>query len=154
MDSELGSAVRLGVVLVLLGGVGFAAGSVMAAQYDCVSGTELAIDRVAEPDTDNNTTAFAELSPVEQRLFLEAYTSSSGDRRYGERYANWSEGWFNGSSGPAYVEYSGEYWELSFFAADCGVSVGVFVRGGGALGALLGGLVLTLAGILRLRHGT
>lgn len=154
--STLGFAGRLGVVLLLVGSTGFGVGSGMAAQDDCVSGTELGIDRVAAPNTTavtRNTTAFTELSPVEQRLFLEAYTESDDDRRYSDRYANWSEAWFDSGhpSGPQYVAYRGEYWELAFFAADCGVSVGVFVRIGGVLALLLGGALLTAVGVSRLR---
>lgn len=155
MDSKIGFASRLGVALVLLGGAGFAAGSVMLAQYDCVSGTALGIEKVAEPNSTavtGNTTEFLELSPVEQRIFLEAYTDSSDNWRHGETYANWSGEWFDSgrSYRPGYVEYRDEYWELLLHASDCGGSAGVFVRIGGVLCSIIGGVVLTVSGLWRL----
>ena len=70
---------------------------------------------------------------------MEAYTESSDNQRYGETYANWSEEWFasDRSNKYYYIAYQNEYWELSFFASDCGISGGVFFQIGGILGSIL-----------------
>ena len=69
----------VGVILPLIGGTGVAWGSCVQTVDDCESGSSLFISpHAASEDADLQTdpVAFGDLSPVEQRLFLEAYTST------------------------------------------------------------------------------
>jgi hypothetical protein len=155
---------RLGLVLVLIGGTGFAGGNFIQAQDDCVSGTGIEIANVSSQNTTafmNQTAPFSELSPDEQRIFLEAYTESTEEQRLSEPQMNWSDSWFVRESSTTdqfgdqsrrirYVEYRNEYWELTIFHADCGVSSGTFIWIGGVLVLVLGGSVLAIAGLWRL----
>jgi len=155
---------RLGFALVLIGGAGFAGGNVIQASDECVSGTGIEIVSVTPQNTTtymNQTEPFSELSPDEQRIFLEAYTDSTEDQRLSEPQMNWSDSWFvressstdrfeEQSHGIRYVEYRNEYWELTTFHADCGVSSGTFIWIGGVLVSILGGLVLAIAGLWHL----
>lgn len=161
MSSKLRLAGVFGAMLVLLGGAGFASGSIMQAEDDCVSGTVLDIEPVDENETadlQGNTTAFANLSLVEQRIFLEAYTEGTAGSGVSDRYENWSESWFDETGAydekhsPLYVTYRGSYYEAIGGAVDCGLSIGPFVRIGGILGLLLGGSILGAAGVWQMRE--
>lgn len=147
MPSKGQYAVGLAIALVLLGALIFAIGSGMKADEaasDCVSGTGIVIERVASlsPAEMNETEAFAELGPVEQRVFLEAYTKSSGDIRNGDTYQNlppeWSESDFR------YIEYRDTYWRVFGFHSDCGPEIGSLVINVGVGGLLLGSLILII----------
>jgi hypothetical protein len=114
------------------------------AANDCVSGTGIVIERVASLSTAemNETADFAELGPVEQRIFLEAYTKSSDDTRMGDTYQNlppeWSESDFR------YIDYRDTYWRLFAFHSDCGPEIGSLVINVGVGGLLLGSLILII----------
>ena len=155
---------RLGCALILIGGAGFAGGNVIQAQDDCVSGTGLEIANVTPQNTTavmNQTAPFSDLSPDEQRIFLEAYTDSTEDQRLSEPQMNWSDSWFVRESSSTdrfgeqsrrirYVNYRNESWQVTIFHADCGVSSGTFIWIGGVLVSILGGLVLAIAGLWHL----
>ena len=69
----------VGVILLLIGGTGVVWGSYVQATDDCESGSSLSISPHAankDPDPQTDPVAFGDLSPMEQRLFLEAYTST------------------------------------------------------------------------------
>jgi len=148
---------QIGVVLLLLGSMGFFGGHSVQAQNDCVSGTQLVIEKAPKTNMtmlENNTTAFADLSPDEQRIFLQAYTDSADNRRHSDTYENWSDEWFDSEQWgePRYVKYRSEYWELMLFARDCGLGAGMFAQFGGILSLALGGALLITTGIRRQWH--
>ena len=148
---------QIGVVLLLLDSMGFFGGHFVQGQSDCVSGTQLVVKKAPETNVtivENNTTAFADLSPDEQRIFLEAYTDSADNRRYSDTYENWSDEWFDSEQWgePRYVEYRSEYWELILFAKDCGLGAGMSAQFGGTLTLGLGGALLIITGIRRQWH--
>lgn len=158
MPSRFRIVALLGVVLVLAGVAGFGTGSYLEASNDCVSGTVLDVDPVEEngtSDLDGNTTAFEDLSPDEQRVFLEAYTDDGDGSGWSDTYANWSQSWFDGmgafDSAPRYVRYRGGYYETTIGHVDCGLSAGPFVRIAGILGLALGWILLGTAGVWHLR---
>ena len=150
--------------LVVIGGVGFFVGGQMASADNCVSGTYFQFEPVTESkvaDLSGNTTAFENLTAVEQRIFLEAYTDSVDGGGYSDTYADRSEEWFSGNPGtgtatgdtPSYVAYHGEYYEPQPMAVDCGVSTGGLVQIASILSGLIGAVVLAVvAGWRGLQH--
>lgn len=151
----------VGTLILLLGATGFATASYVEADYDCVSGTVLDIQVVDEKgttDLQSNTISFGNLSAVEQRIFLEAYTYSAESYGVSDVYANWSESWFDEMgtydepNSPLYVAHQGSYYEVIEGHVDCGLSNSTFVQLGGILSVLLGGGILGVVGVLRMRE--
>ena len=114
---------------------------------ECRSGTALHVSPTS-PDADDHTEGlrgFDELTPVEQRLFLEAYTD---DHDSTDVYENWSRSWFDDVRS---VAYRGERYAVTVAVVDCGAP-GREPRNRGIHAALAGLAVLGLAaGWRRLR---
>lgn len=138
------SIATLGAILVVLGAVGFAGGTYLLWTDECRSGTELHVSTVSS-DADDRTEglrAFDELTPVEQRVFLEAYTD---DHDSTDVYENWSRSWFDDVR---FVAYRGERYEVTVAVVDCGAP-GRELRNRGVHGALAGLAALGLASARR-----
>lgn len=134
--------------LIVLGGVGFFVGGQMALTDNCVSGRSFQFEPIAESneaDLNGNTTAFENLTAVEQRIFLEAYTDAIDGTGYSDTYADWSEAWFNGNS----VAYRGAYYEPQPLAVDCGVSTGGLVQLASILLGLIGAVAFAVVAAWR-----
>lgn len=136
-----------GLVLLLLGGGGVALGSVVSATDTCTSGygiTLYPLDGNESVDSEAGVVAFEELPPVEQRVFLEAYTDPDRqDGGYGSSPA-YEDGvpWNNDVQ---FVEYRGERFEVSGWVGDCGPGYGPVLRVFSTPVALLGALVFSVA---------
>lgn len=151
MSSALQRIGTIGVVLALVGAVGFAGGSYLQANSQCVSETALHITHATDEGheySETNVREFDSLSPLEQRIFLEAHTSQYGVSR---SYENWSRSWFDGFQ---IVEYRGERYEVSEAVTACSYSEAASVEGfylklGGIAAGMSGGLLLGIAGVRR-----
>lgn len=141
MISKTQIGVAVGVLLLMSGTLLFAGGNTIYKE-ECEPGTELIIEKTSSPDT---IIQFEQLSPTEQRIFLEAYTDDGV--RTSDRYSsvNWSNEWFNLANETAVsISYRGQDWELTVASADCGIPLGKIMR---KLGVRLGiiGIVVTLS---------
>lgn len=122
MSSALRLAAAAGVALTLVI-FGAVAGVTYQQSFDeCVSGTTLHVDQT--PDADSGYSAeeirlFSSLSPIEQRIFLEAFTD---ERNASSVYENWTTAWFDDVE---VVEYRGKQFEVMIAVVDCGSSSGL-----------------------------
>lgn len=137
--------VRTASVILLLLGTVFFSGGYFLSDGECTSGYALDLDRAEGSDTnttEGNVTNFEDLSPMEQRIFLEAYVDLADRSGSSDVYAEWPEGRFGmGSDTPLYVDYRGELFETEIHTVDCGLptdellqSFGVFL---GSIGVVL-----------------
>ena len=123
----------IGIAILLVGAVLVAGGSYWTAFVTC-SGTSLSIDRSTGGDPSDSASgrvSFEGLSPVEQRIFLEAYTADGRSATY----ADWSSSWFDGIER---VSYRGDRYEVVAIHADC-APVGVYAV---SLGLFCGALAV------------
>lgn len=143
MVSPLRSISILSIVLLLIGGTGFAWGSYEQATTPCESGYLLGVEYVEadeSPDSSYERVSFDNLSAVEQRILLEALT---GERNMSRSYED-SE---FGNVSHAVVTYRGEQYLTQTVVNDCMRQRATFSRIGGILLALIGvgGLALVTA---------
>lgn len=110
-DSVARYAAAIGAVLVVLGGAGVAVGGIQAAAASCDSGQSLYVSTTEGTDS-TDPVAFEELSPVEQRIFLEAVTDENDVSR---DYDEWSS-WFERVDA---VTYRGQTYEVTRIHSDC-----------------------------------
>lgn len=103
----------IGVVLILLGGAMIAGGTYRQATSDCKSVEGLHVTTSSPGGSNGAVTSFDDLSPVEQRIFLEAYTDDDNSSR---SYENWSASWFDGVQA---VSYRNETYRVSVFTTAC-----------------------------------
>lgn len=141
----------VGVALVLVGGAGIVGGGYLQTTDECISGTQLEIDRLSENTTEfsqSERVRFDTLTAVEQRIFLEAYT---GQHDLSRIYQNWSSSRFEGIR---VVTYRGTQYEIGEVVVDCGISSYViYLKFGGRGSFLLGIGVLALTGGWRVKQG-
>ena len=142
---------RLGVVvgvgLLVLGSAGIASGGYLEFIDDCQSGYALDISSLDEDDplwNSSDRVSFTSLSPVEQRIFLEAYTDERG---ISPTYEEWSSSWFDDGT---VVEYRDERYRVNAVVLDCTATYGTFLIGGGIISILFGVGVLVQAGVWQL----
>ena len=149
------SVTRLGAVVatvfLLLGVAGIVGGGYVEVTDTCESGHALDISRLSENNTGynaSNDVPFAELSPVEQRIFLEAYTDEHG---ISPIYEEWPESRFEGTT---VIEYRDARYQASKIIWDCGGTPGMFLIAGGVVSVLVGVGVIVQGGALRRWKGT
>ena len=133
------------MILLLIGGTGVVWGSYVQATDDCESGSSLSIsphaaNENADPQTD--PVAFGDLSPMEQRLFLEAYTSTDNSSDVPER---WPPSRFDDTR---VVTYRNQQYDIKPTVVDCGVS-GKTATLGGVASSVVG---VGLLGIVRVQR--
>ncbi|MFC4358804.1 hypothetical protein ACFO0N_12710 [Halobium salinum] len=139
----------VGLTLLLLGAAAVGGATVGAVPNDCTSGHGVSVhalgaDESVDPGTE--VVAFEDLSPVEQRVFLEAYTDRENGNDYGSSPVY--EGGVPWDTDARVVEYRGERYEVGTWVADCGPGYRFVLGFGGGAVALVGALVLGLAGVV------
>lgn len=122
------------IVLLLIGGTGFAWGSYQQATTTCESGHLLNVESVGageSPDSSFERVSFDNVSAVEQRIFLEALTAEDNFSRTYEdaEFGNVSQ---------AVVTYRGEQYLAQTMVNDCIGMKSTFIRIGGIILALIG----------------
>ncbi|GGL24428.1 hypothetical protein GCM10009037_04910 [Halarchaeum grantii] len=133
----------VGVALLIVGGVLGATGYVETQTPSCESGSGLSIDRLdagADAPSGYEATAFENLTPTGQRVFLEAYTDDSGLSRLYESAAP------DAASGRV-VAYRGERYVTNAIVSDCVTPLGDVAAFGGAALSLVGLLLALAAGV-------
>jgi len=108
----------VGIAMLVLGGAGLTNASYQQSTNECESGTLLSIDRVNdEGTTSERIVSFAELSPTEQLIFLESFTSEND---ISDVYQPWSPTLFNNTR---IVTYRGSHYEITEVVNDCANSL-------------------------------
>ena len=136
-----------GLILLLIGSTGIVSGIYNQGVDDCESGSAISISALT---TDNNISSQAELisfdnlSPMEQRIFLEAYTSTYN---ISEIYQKWPISRFDDVRA---VTYQRQQYEVSKIVTDCGISIGRLIKFGGIVSAVIGLGFLGIVGVYRL----
>ena len=146
MPSIIKTVGLLGVIFLLVGGTAVAWGSYQQAANPCESGYQLSIDRSQVNETSDSRyerTTFADLSAVEQRIFLEAVTDTYNLSRM---YQNTSQ--FTNISGKI-VSYRNEEYVTQTVVSGCGVQPGTYTKLGGGLATFIGLGNLIFAGVWR-----
>lgn len=125
MVSVLRLVSAAGVALALFG-----TGSIVGVTYqqnldECVSGTALHVTTLTVAESKYSPAEivqFSSISPVEQRIFLKAFTD---EHHTSATYGNWSPTWFDDVQAIAYRE---KQYELQLAVVDCGPSSGLLSR--------------------------
>ena len=136
----------IGVVLLLIGGTGIAWGSYNQALYDCESGSSMSISNLTADETTAPQTepvGFDNLSSVEQRIFLEAYTSPTNTA---ETYQNWPTSRFENAR---VVTYRGQQYRVQGLTSVCGIPPGTYIKYAGIASSIIGVGFLTVTGLKR-----
>lgn len=132
----------VGVALLIVGGVLGATGYVETQTPSCESGSGLYIDRLdsgADASDGYEATAFENLTPAGQRVFLEAYTDESALSRLYESSVP-------GDASGRVVAYRGERYVTNTVVSDCVTPLGDVAAFGGAALSLVGLLLALVAG--------
>jgi hypothetical protein len=133
----------VGIVLMLFGGTMIAGGTYQQATSDCTSANGLHVTEAPGTGSDDEATHFDDLSPVEQRIFLEAYTGENNSSR---EYEDWSRSWFDDVRS---VTYRGERFQVSVFTTACDQEDGPNLKHVGISTVLVGATVLAVPQIRR-----
>lgn len=137
---------RVGIFLLVVGSLAFAFGSNMAAAYSCVQGTSLSLSPVSdETESNGEIVEFDDLTPVEQRIFLEGYTDRN---KLSDIYGNWSSEWFGDDSYYGAVVYRGTTYSIERSPTVCGLPPGTFLRPGGLALLLVGSAIVVSRAIV------
>ena len=137
-----------GLILLLIGGTGVVLGSYSQGVDNCESGSSISISSFVADDNTNSQIApvpFDDLSPVEQRIFLEAYTRT---HNISDIYQEWSTSRFEDIRA---VTYQQQQYEISHIVTDCGISTGKFIKFGGIVSVVIGLGLFGIVGIHRAR---
>ena len=144
MPSTVRTATLLGVLLVLVGVAAGASGGYQVATDQCHSGYKLAVDK-ASPTADAQQVDFTTLSPTDQRIFLEAFTTSPQfSRTYGSTapFENLTR---------TRIQYQNRTYVTNTVAIDCGTPPGLYTALGGGLSLFVGLASLLFAVAITLR---
>lgn len=138
MERRLRFVTVLVVVILLAGGTAVAAGFYQEATSDCTSGNALSTYPLEgnRSGTAPEAVAFEDLSPEEQRIFLEALEDEHNVSR---TYEDWSPSLF---ADVRTVNYRGQQYRVTEVETDCASLSATLLKMGGA------GLVLVGLGML------